>query len=405
VVPGHFLLVSEKRDMKVMVVSDMRIGLRGGAIVSEAPLTGAMKGLVSDRRWTELTLVGRPLVAAEQMRCSWVPPREISVLQLPDWHRQQAFGRIPLILARLSRSTRETDRIVAFMPTVAGTVAVLVSRGLRRARVTAVFRGSATETLRMLPAYERSFSYRRAVDLFGWLSRRIASAADDVLFVSRWVASEAGRPEARVAPEVDWSELTDAPAASAARGGLVYLGRLEWEKGVDVAVRAALGDPGSRPLPLQVIGDGTMRADLLSDIRRAGAEESVVLLGMMDRPDVLEQLTRARVVVVPSRSEGFGLAALEAVLSGAWVLYAPVGGLEESVGWCTAAVPVQGHDWSSWRAKMADALTWDPPPAPPPADELREQRGWRRLEDVVLAAPYAARSAARPAKPSSAARD
>lgn len=74
-------------------------------------------------------------------------------------------------------------------------------------------------------------------------------------------------------------------------------------------------------------------------------------------PDELAALYRAvDVVVVPSRSESFGLVALEAEACGTPVVAAHVGGLPRALGDGAAGVLVRGHDPARWAGAVAAVL-------------------------------------------------
>ena len=88
---------------------------------------------------------------------------------------------------------------------------------------------------------------------------------------------------------------------------VVFVGRLEPEKGFEDAAQAAR----RANVPLEVIGDGPGRALL----ERRYPE--VTIHGWCDRDGIGAHLRRARVAVVPSRvPEPFGLAVVEALLAG-----------------------------------------------------------------------------------------
>lgn len=117
-------------------------------------------------------------------------------------------------------------------------------------------------------------------------------------------------------------------------------------------------------------------------------------------PRELAALYRAvDVVVVPSRSESFGLVALEAQACGTPVVAAHVGGLPRAVGDGSAGLLVRGQDPARWAAAVATILT-------DPAERRRlEVAGprhaagftWERTATDLLAAYSDAASPAQPA--------
>jgi glycosyltransferase involved in cell wall biosynthesis len=88
----------------------------------------------------------------------------------------------------------------------------------------------------------------------------------------------------------------------------------------------------------EIIGADGMSAtsretEYVRRIRAQAAEAGVAMAGYLDHPQVLEAMTRASIVIVPSRwNEPFGLTALEALACGAPLIVSPRGGLPEVAG-------------------------------------------------------------------------
>lgn len=111
---------------------------------------------------------------------------------------------------------------------------------------------------------------------------------------------------------------------------LLALCGLVRRKGLDVLLRALrqLGDDGLRPA-VWIAGDGPEGSALVSQARELGLHEQVSFLGR--RADVGDLLAGCDVFVLPSRREGLGVAALEAMAAGRPVVASRVGGLQDSV--------------------------------------------------------------------------
>jgi len=99
-------------------------------------------------------------------------------------------------------------------------------------------------------------------------------------------------------------------------------------KGVAVPMSAEM--PASTAMPtLLIAGDGPVRASLEEQAKLSSLGDAVRFLG--HREDKHALLSAADAVVLPSRQEGLGVAALEAMAAGRAVVASAVGGLGEAV--------------------------------------------------------------------------
>jgi glycosyltransferase involved in cell wall biosynthesis len=184
---------------------------------------------------------------------------------------------------------------------------------------------------------------------------------------------------------------------------LGYVGRLSQEKGPEVAIRALAALPGWR---LVVAGDGAERGALESLTATLGVADRVEWLGVTDPATVYPRIS---VLIFPSKSEGFGLSAAEAMAHGVPVVATPVGLLADRPdlaaivppdappeAWAAAvracrdddartahALEEIRRDFSAasfvgaWRKLI---LSVAPPPPPPGVGAiLRRKLGWLRL--------------------------
>jgi len=158
---------------------------------------------------------------------------------------------------------------------------------------------------------------------------------------------------------------------------LLFVGRIQPLKGLDVAVRALaeLDDPTA---VLVVVGGASGR-DGRAEVERI--EKLAAALGVSERvrfaaPQPHHMLSTfyraADVVLVPSRSESFGLVALEAAACGTPVVAAAVGGLRTLVEHGRTGFLVEGRDPTVFAAYAEQVLT-----NPPLAAELSAQAAHR----------------------------
>jgi len=173
---------------------------------------------------------------------------------------------------------------------------------------------------------------------FSRVTRDALLAADLVTAVSDSVRAsiETTIPEldgtVRVIPNGVTVNLQGA-APPAVPGRVFMAGRLDWLKGFDLVVRALAGLRSSHPeVHVRIAGEGHEWQRLLDIASAEGVADHVELLGPCAHTEVIAEIARAAVVVVPSRAiEGFSLVALEAAHLGRPVLATNVGGLTETV--------------------------------------------------------------------------
>ncbi len=167
-----------------------------------------------------------------------------------------------------------------------------------------------------------------------------------------------------VAPGVEHAVFSpgDARGARAAIGlddspVVLFVGRIQPLKGVDLAIRA-VGALGRSDVQLVVVGgaSGPDGARELANVRALTDS-----LGMSARVRHVEPMPHhllstyfraANVVVVPSRSESFGLVALEAMASGRPVVASAVGGLLSLVDDGTTGLLVTDREVNSFARAM-----------------------------------------------------
>jgi glycogen synthase len=142
------------------------------------------------------------------------------------------------------------------------------------------------------------------------------------------------RPDVRVIPNgIDvarWPFAARNKHAGPAR--LLYVGRLEYEKGIHDLIaalpRIRRAHPGTT---LTVAGEGTQLDWLIEEARRHRVLKATTFDGHLNHDELLGALDDTDAVVLPSHYEPFGIAALEAAAAGAPLVTSNVGGLGELV--------------------------------------------------------------------------
>jgi glycogen(starch) synthase len=113
---------------------------------------------------------------------------------------------------------------------------------------------------------------------------------------------------------------------------LLYLGRLEYEKGVHDAIAALPRIRRSHPgTILAIAGDGTQLDFLLERARKHKVLKAIDFIGRVDHEQLVALLHDCDAAVLPSHYEPFGIVALEAAATGAPLVTSNVGGLGEAV--------------------------------------------------------------------------
>jgi len=186
-----------------------------------------------------------------------------------------------------------------------------------------------------------------------------------------------------VAPGIDLATFQPLDRAEACRKIgygpgrlLLFVGRLERLKGVEIAIRALamLRDRDHDDVRLVVLGEDSRDGDE-SEKERLKAAASV--LGVRDRVDFLGSVAHhelpyfyaaADLCVMPSYSESFGLVALEAQACGRPVVASGVSGLRSVVRDEVSGYLIDGHDPAVYAERIGRLLA-DP--------ELAQQMGRR----------------------------
>ena len=113
---------------------------------------------------------------------------------------------------------------------------------------------------------------------------------------------------------------------------LMYLGRLEYEKGIHDAIAALPRIRRTHPgTTLIIAGEGTQQHWLVEQARKHKVLKATRFVGHLNHEELVDLLHTADVAVLPSHYEPFGIVALEAAATGIPLATSNVGGLGEAV--------------------------------------------------------------------------
>ncbi|MTD99834.1 glycosyltransferase [Paracoccus sp. YIM 132242] len=310
--------------------------LRRVTHVTEAPLGGVVSYLDE--------LVGAQLRSLPDVHIDLLTP-EINREALADL----SGPRFTLIAFRHRRSRSPMALLSMAMQTL---------RHVRRTRpdilhIHSTFAGAAIRVLAPLFPKETQVIYcphgwafsrqgsRRSQAVIGAVERWLATSSDRIVCISDYERREAaafGIPEDRLVviengisprgaagqPEPDPRSTPAVPDRRPGRRLIAFAGRFDRQKGFDtfLEVMRRLEDEADGI----AIGSSITSKEALPD-----CPPNVQILGWQDRTAVFDLYRRADLLLVPSRWEGFGLVAAEAMQAGLAVFASRVGGLQDIV--------------------------------------------------------------------------
>jgi glycosyltransferase involved in cell wall biosynthesis len=115
----------------------------------------------------------------------------------------------------------------------------------------------------------------------------------------------------------NFEQLTPLPTVK----NLLFVGRLDEQKGVDLLLRAYQNHPFS--FDLTIVGNAVHGNTDYADVQHP----SIHFKGWLSGDDLINEYRRASAVIVPSRWEGFGLVAVESMSASRPIITSGVGGL------------------------------------------------------------------------------
>lgn len=161
--------------------------------------------------------------------------------------------------------------------------------------------------------------------------RFVADRASAMTTVSHWLANTARTfvPDADIAVAPMPADIAlFHPGQAAREASVLFVGRLNAQKGVRALITAAQSAPG---LQLDIVGDGPDRSALERFAFESGVQQRIRWHGTLSQAQVAPMYRAAAAVAMPSRDEGLGLVAVEALLSGTPVVAYRSGGVAELI--------------------------------------------------------------------------
>lgn len=170
-----------------------------------------------------------------------------------------------------------------------------------------------------------------------YLLKKNLKAADRMIASSRYLASCTGKYTAKDVAVIPFGVDTSLFTYHERETGRVPLvigtvKSLEPVYGIDLLIRAFAGMLERLPetkAELHIVGDGPLRQELEQMAVQLGCMDSVRFIGPMSQQELVSYYHRFDIAAFLSRSESFGVAALEAASTGLPLVVSRVGGLPE----------------------------------------------------------------------------
>jgi D-inositol-3-phosphate glycosyltransferase len=212
------------------------------------------------------------------------------------------------------------------------------------------------------PSDESPARVRGETDIVRCADLILASTADEAGLLDSLYGADPERIEV-LPPGVDHRLFSPGDRAAArsrlghpGRRVLLFVGRIQPLKGLDVAVQAlaeiddavlwAVGGPSGADGPAELDRVRALATEL-------GVADRLLILPPRPHHELVDYYRAADVCLVPSRTESFGLVALEAAACGTPVVAASVGGLRSIVSDGETGLLVRGRDPLEWATAVA----------------------------------------------------
>lgn len=307
--------------------------------------------LSRELEWLQLgTAAGGP---ATDLRFVLARPFRIRRLDGVAYHAALPF--------RVRRALRSFRPDVAIVQGAQETALVLLGRRLARSRTKVVvdLHGDWRAPTRLYGS-----SLRRLLDPVADRLARLALRRADAVrtitpYTSELVRAEGVEPAAEFPAYMDFAAFTEhPPVPMPSERRAVFVGVLERYKAFDVLAEAWRRVARNVPdATLHVVGRGRLEPvarELVADLPGSAAWDRA-----LPAPEVARALDAARVLVLPSRSEGMGRVVIEAGLRGRGLVGSRVGGIPDVATDGETAILVEPGDATALAEALTRALTDD----------------------------------------------
>jgi len=147
-------------------------------------------------------------------------------------------------------------------------------------------------------------------------------------------------------------------AGLAGRRIVLFLGRLNWIKGIDLLIKAFDQVRNLEDVHLVIAGpDDGAEGSLRSLVRELSLQDQVTFAGFMNDTEKIEALVDSGVVVIPSSREGFPLTVLEALACRAMLIVSSACQVGDWLGPDCALKTFQNGNVVALAARLKEALT------------------------------------------------
>ena len=359
---------------RIGFLNDQRLFRASDGMYAETPFIRFLLGFAD--HFDEVVLISRVFdVPDEKTPLYRLPEEKIRIVRLPPYPRivhlyTHRMRYMPGIERVLKHTLPELDALWLNFGHPVSLKALKLSERIPRLLCFGVMRG----------AYERDARLRSGgPPVVGWVAEkvmrnnlarfsRMAAARRIPCFAyGQELVQRLERAGLRVHPFMDSllhaQDIEQPPSPSEAlKSDLLFVGRLTPEKGLDLLLQAmsAIETPEGNPI-LRVVGSGPQEAELRDQITELGLDDQVIMDGHIDfGPELFQRYISAKLLVMPSRTEGVPKTACEAMAFGTPVVGTAVGGLPGLIGQSHQRGRIVPVDDPGTLAKTLTGLLADP---------------------------------------------